>query len=84
MSSATPASASRAATALAKPAPSVIRSSVNFRQTEVFDRVDLSVARLSIQSRAAQKFQIACAFASARAIRPLSPPIPRAHFRQLR
>jgi hypothetical protein len=48
---------------LAKAAPSAIRGSVNFRQTDVFDRVAGSAARLSIQSRPAQKSKIACALA---------------------
>ena len=47
---ATPSVSSRFATALAKAAPSEIRGSVNFRQTEVFERVAGSVARLAIQS----------------------------------
>ena len=78
MSSAAPSFSSRFATAFAKAAPSLIRSSVNFTQTEVLERVAGSTARFAIQAWLSQKSQITLALASARAIRPESPPVERA------
>jgi hypothetical protein len=49
--------------------------SVNFRQTEVFDRVAGSDREVVDPVRSSQKSKTACALAVARAISPGSPPI---------